>query len=94
MSVQSSVSPAPVSLATLHKGARGVVAQVLLDDTQIGESAGTTVSRRLLEIGFVPGEAFEIIAEIRPGADPIAVRIGGSCFALRRSEVQAVLVQL
>jgi ferrous iron transport protein A len=49
---------------------------------------------RLLEIGFVPGEPFEIIAETRPGGDPLAVRIGGSCFALRRSEVQAVMVQL
>jgi ferrous iron transport protein A len=49
---------------------------------------------RLLEIGFVPGEPFEIIAETRPGGDPLAVRIGGSCFALRRSEVQAVMVHL
>lgn len=85
---------APVSLATLHKGARGVVSAVLADDTQVGETAGATVALRLLEIGFIPGESFEVIAETRPGGDPLAVRIGGSCFALRRSEVQAVLVQL
>ncbi len=35
---------------------------------------------RLIELGFVPGESFEIIAESRPGGDPIAVRIGGTCF--------------
>lgn len=93
MSVPDS-PPAPVSLATLHKGARGVVSAVLADDTQVGEAVSATVALRLLEIGFVPGEPFEVIAETRPGGDPLAVRIGGSCFALRRSEVQAVLVQL
>jgi ferrous iron transport protein A len=45
-------------------------------------------------VGFVPGEHFEVIEEIRPGGDPIAVRIGSSIFALRRREAQAVLVQL
>lgn len=93
--MSASASPsAPVSLATLHKGARGVVVSVLADDTQVGEAVSATVALRLLEIGFVPGESFEVIAETRPGGDPLAVRIGGSCFALRRSEVQAVLVQL
>ena len=85
---------AAVSLASLHKGARGVVVAVLDDATRVGEAAEATVAMRLLEIGFVPGEPFEIIAETRPGGDPLAVRIGGSCFALRRREVQAVLVQL
>lgn len=83
-----------MSLASLHKGARGVVVAVLDDDTRVGEVADATVAMRLLEIGFVPGEPFEIIAETRPGGDPLAVRIGCSCFALRRSEVQAVMVQL
>lgn len=83
-----------MSLASLHKGARGVVVAVLEDDTRVGEVAEATVAMRLLEIGFVPGEPFEIIAETRPGGDPLAVRIGGSCFALRRNEVRAVMVQL
>jgi ferrous iron transport protein A len=60
----------------------------------IGDSAGSTITRRLLEVGFVPGEHIEVIGEIRPGGDPIAVRIGSSIFALRRREAQAVLVQL
>jgi ferrous iron transport protein A len=71
-----------------------VVVAVLDDAVRVGEAAETTAAMRLLEIGFVPGEPFEIIAETRPGGDPLAVRIGGSCFALRRSEVQAVMVQL
>jgi ferrous iron transport protein A len=85
------------SLATLRKGARGTVMSVGIDGVagvQIGDVAGSTVVRRLLEIGFVPGEQIEVIEEIRPGGDPIAVRIGTSMFALRRREAQAVLVRL
>lgn len=86
--------PATVSLASLHKGASGVVASVREDGAQVGDETGATVVMRLIEIGFVPGERFEIIAEARPGGDPIAVRVGGSCFALRRREADAVMVQL
>jgi ferrous iron transport protein A len=85
------------SLASLHKGARGIVRAVTLGGVAgitIGDSAGSTIARRLLEVGFVPGEPIEIIEEIRPGGDPIAVRIGSSIFALRRREAQAVMVQL
>lgn len=90
----ASVLPAalPVSLATLRKGARGVVAGVLDDTAAIGDETGATIVMRLIEIGFVTGEAFEVVAEVRPGGDPIAVRIGGSCFALRRREAEAVMV--
>ena len=81
-----------VSLADLGKGARGHVVAVAEDPTLLGEVSGATVAMRLLEIGFVPGEPFEVIAEARPGGDPIAVRIGGTSFALRRREAAAVLV--
>jgi ferrous iron transport protein A len=85
------------SLAALRKGARGTVMSVGTDGVagvMIGDVAGSTVVRRLLELGFVPGEQVEVIEEIRPGGDPIAVRIGSSMFALRRREAQAVLVRL
>jgi ferrous iron transport protein A len=87
------------SLATLRKGARGTVISVGVGidgaaGVMVGDVAGSTIVRRLLEIGFVPGEQIEIIEEIRPGGDPIAVRIGTSMFALRRREAQAVLVRL
>jgi ferrous iron transport protein A len=72
------------SLAQLHKGAHGVVSAV----------AGSGSVRRLMELGFVPGERIEVIEEVRPGGDPIAVRIGGSMFALRRREAQDVMVKL
>jgi len=84
-------SDAVRSLAQLHKGARGVVSAVTED---AGAGAAGAGIRRLIELGFVPGERIEVIAELRPGGDPIAVRIGCSMFALRRREAQAVLVQV
>ena len=91
------------SLARLHKGARGVVSAIAEGSgtgigpasiATIGDVAGSTIVRRLMELGFVPGERIEVIEEQRPGGDPIAVRIGCSIFALRRREAQAVMVRV
>lgn len=96
------------SLAQLHKGARGVVSSVAVlkavaassadvspsADAACSDCAGSSVERRLMELGFIPGERIEVIEEVRPGGDPIAVRIGSSIFALRRREAQAVMVKL
>lgn len=89
--------PRGVSLAQLHTGARGIVTAVMEGGdaaVTLGDVAGSTIARRLIELGFVPGEKIEVISEVRPGRDPLAVRIGSSIFALRRREAQAVLVQL
>lgn len=48
--------------------------------------------RRLLEIGFLPGEPVRLMACGLPGADPLAVRVGHSTFALRRHEAALVTV--
>jgi ferrous iron transport protein A len=48
---------------------------------------------RLRDLGFVPGARCEVVARMWPGGDPVAVRIGGSTFALRRAEAAAVRVQ-
>ena len=84
-----------VSLAALRKGDTGVVHRVILDDAAaVGDVADSTVSRRLIELGFVPGERVQVIEEIWPGGDPIAVRVGSSVFALRRREARDVLVEV
>jgi ferrous iron transport protein A len=83
-----------VSLSDLHIGARGTVTGVREDGAVLDDETGATVVMRLIEIGFVPGERFEIVAESRPGGDPLAVRIGGSCFALRRREARSILVSV
>ena len=84
----------PVSLASLGKGARGVVLDVRDDAQSLGDEAQSTVSRRLLELGFVAGETVEVISVVWPGGDPMAVRLGNTTFALRRREATAVLVEL
>jgi ferrous iron transport protein A len=91
------MDPLLQSLAQLHKGSRGVVASVSeTGDANLlmGDVRGSSITRRLLEIGFVPGEAVEVIGEVRPGGDPIAVRIGNTIFALRRREARPVLVRV
>ncbi len=51
-----------------------------------------SVTLRLLEIGFLPGESVRVIANGFPGHDPLAVRVGHTTFALRSHE--AALVQV
>ncbi len=45
----------------------------------------------LAEIGFLPGEAVQVIAHA-PGGDPLVVRIGDSTFALRKAETACIHV--
>ena len=52
-----------------------------------------TVTNRLKELGFLPGAALEIIGFGLLGRDPIAVRINGTKFALRKAEASKVMVQ-
>lgn len=88
-------APTHVSLADLRKGDTGIVHRVILDDAAaVGDVADSTISRRLIELGFVPGERIRVIEEIWPGGDPIAVRVGSSVFALRRREARDVLVEV
>jgi ferrous iron transport protein A len=92
---EKSLSAALVALADLHKGDRGVVRQVLeIDAGVVGDQQGASIGRRLVEIGFVPGEKIQIIETVWPGGDPMAVRVGSTVFALRRREAQAVLVEV
>lgn len=78
-----SADPAVRQLAALPVG--GVA-------TVEGIAEAGALSRRLLEIGFFPGARVEVVAAQWPGDDPIAVRVGGSTFALRRREAQLVRV--
>src|SRR5258706_9636278 len=83
----------PQTLDSLRKGDRGVVAAIVDTDTgKVSDVAHSTIGRRLLELGFVVGEPVEIVATAWPGADPLAVRVGASVFALRRREARAVLI--
>ncbi len=81
------------TLASLHRGERAVVVAVDDDGELFGDARSSTIARRLLELGFVPGASVEVLASMWPGDDPLAVRVGGSTFALRRHEARAVRVR-
>ncbi|MGD9585092.1 MAG: ferrous iron transport protein A [Lysobacterales bacterium] len=51
------------------------------------------VTRRLKELGFLPGAWVEVIGHGFFGRDPVSVRLGGSKFALRRAEARKVRVE-
>jgi ferrous iron transport protein A len=82
----------PVALSTLRKGDAAIVIGVRDDHLDVGDEVRSTLAQRLLELGFIPGESLEVVGTIWPGADPIAVRLGRSMFALRQREAAAVMV--
>ena len=47
---------------------------------------------RLRELGFMEGEPVRVLRRGQPGGDPLAVRVGVSTFALRRTEAACVRV--
>jgi len=49
---------------------------------------------RLVELGFVPNERVRLVATGAAGHEPLAVRLGGTTFALRRHEASFILVTL
>lgn len=65
---------------------------VLEDTPTIDDALRSTVGQRLIELGFVHGVEVEIIEAMWPHDDPLAVRVRGSTFALRRKEAAAVMV--
>jgi ferrous iron transport protein A len=52
------------------------------------------VSLRLKELGFLPGAHLKIIGFGFLGADPLAVQVNGTKFALRRAEAAKIGVEL
>ena len=69
-----------------------------LTDVPIGHDARVVsvngvgrVTRRLLEMGVIPGVAVKVI-KAAPFGDPIEVRVRGYSLAMRRSEADAIEV--
>lgn len=84
-----------LALAELRRGqvalVTGLVESAALDS---GRDASQSLLTRLRDLGFVPGARCEVVARMWLGGDPLAVRIGGSTFALRRTEADAVRVKI
>ncbi|HTU64504.1 MAG TPA: FeoA family protein [Steroidobacteraceae bacterium] len=85
--------PLSLSLSDLRDGDTAVVTG-LGDASALGvdDEGRETLVARLRDLGFVPGAHCEVVARMWFG-DPLAVRIGGSTFALRRVEAAAVRVE-
>jgi ferrous iron transport protein A len=80
-------------LADLATGTPARVVSVSATDAASADSgASGGVSRRLAEIGFLPGERLRIVARGFMGREPIAVRIGTGTFALRLFEAACIRV--
>ena len=80
-------------LSKASKGQRGVIVRVGGETGRSESIDPEELERRLLEMGFVEGAAFEVLHEGLFGRDPIAVRIDDMRVALRRREAAAVTVQ-
>ncbi|WP_374681208.1 ferrous iron transport protein A [Accumulibacter sp.] len=78
-----------ISLFDLPRGHEGTVSS---GDLAAADDAARELALRLYEIGFVDGERVRVVARGFPGGEPIAVRVGGTIFALRRFEAERVLV--
>ena len=78
-----------VNLTDLKIGATAHVVSVVpgADGT-----APMDMTRRLAELGFLPGEVVRVVARGFLSRDPIAVRIGTGTFALRLFEAACVRV--
>ena len=80
----------PLPLSQLRPGDSAIVSGLRMPDAAHGH--GRQLVLRLLEIGFVEGEPVRVMAVGPGGREPLAVRIGGTMFALRRHEAEHVLV--
>ncbi|GGY98418.1 ferrous iron transport protein A [Pseudoduganella plicata] len=85
------LAPSLINLDTLAAGKSGTVVHVAPTMGDSGE--GADLARRLMELGFVPGEKIRMLKRGMPGGEPLAIKVGNATFALRRYEAALVAVQ-
>ena len=61
--------------------------------TVIAVNGSSRITRRLLEMGVIPGVVVHVI-KTAPFGDPIEVRLRGYNLAMRRSEAEAIEVSI
>ena len=85
------LAPTLITLDALAAGQSATVIQ--LTPAGLDADGGPDLSRRLMELGFVPGERIRLLRRGMPGGEPLAVKVGESTFALRRFEAALILIQ-
>ena len=86
------LAPTLITLDALAAGQSATVIHLAPSERLQGDG-GVDVSRRLMELGFVPGEKIRMLKRGMPGGDPLAVRVGESTFALRRFEAALISIR-
>jgi ferrous iron transport protein A len=86
------LAPTLITLDSLAAGQSATVIHVAPAPAHAVD-AGVDLVRRLMELGFVPGEKIRMLRRAMPGGDPMAVKVGESTFALRRFEAGLISVQ-
>lgn len=76
-------------LHQLPKGARATIVDIA-SHAHFG-ALDAQVTQRLKELGFLPGAVLQVIGFGLFGSDPVAVRINGTKFGLRRAEAAKIL---
>ena len=79
---------------TLDKLPQNATAIITGVQMSAGDADLSNISLRLGELGFVDGETVKVTARGLFSGEPIAVRVGGTTFALRRFEAALVSVSL
>ena len=81
------VSPASITLDKLPVRTKATIQSI-----KPGAHDGGALKRRLMELGFVPGEQVQVLRRVFAGRGPLAVRVGTSTFAMRRLESSLIEV--
>lgn len=84
--------PPLMTLDTLAVGQSGTVLHITPHTAGQTED-GVDLARRLMELGFVPGEHIRMLKRGIPGGDPLAIKVGNATFALRRFEAALITIQ-
>ncbi|HEY1151680.1 MAG TPA: FeoA family protein [Pseudoduganella sp.] len=84
--------PTLINLDTLAVGKSGTVVNIAPANVHDTED-GADLARRLMELGFVPGERIRMLKRGLPGGEPLAIKVGNATFALRRFEAALIAVQ-
>jgi ferrous iron transport protein A len=76
------------ALSDLPKGMSARVVGVVASAADVPAD----LTRRLSDLGFLPGERVHLLARGPLGGEPFAVRVGTSTFALRRLEADCIRI--
>ena len=83
---------AAATTLTLSELASGVGATVVRINDEANVQVDASMTARLGELGFLPGERVSVLRRGPGGREPLAVQVGDTVFALRKIEADCVLV--